>query len=85
MATLIDLLSQTLDRDPSTRLSGAARLSADVGVTSIDFVAFVEAVESHYGRQIPFGELLGELATREEWDVTLDGLAEFVARHLARD
>jgi hypothetical protein len=82
VATLSALLLRTLDRDPATPLAGAARLSADVGVTSIDFVAFVEAVEAHYGRPFAFGELLGELAARDEWDITLDGLAAFVARHL---
>jgi hypothetical protein len=85
LPTLIELLGRTVELDGTTPPSGDARLSADLGLTSIDFVAFAEAVELHYGRQLPFAELLNALAAREEWDVTLATLADFVTGHLGPD
>jgi acyl carrier protein len=55
---------------------------ADLGLASIDAVVLGETLESHYGRRLPFGELLGELGQRSNRDLRLSELVSFLQTHL---
>ena len=57
------------------------RFFADLGLASIDAVVLGEMLQEHYGRPLPFGELMAELGRREDRDLTRSGeLAGFPRR-----
>ncbi len=55
---------------------------ADLGLASIDAVVLGEALEGHYGRPLPYGELMAELGGRADRDMTLGELVAFLQRSL---
>jgi acyl carrier protein len=55
---------------------------ADLGLASIDAVVLGETLEERYGQKIPFGEMMAELGRRENRDIRLGELVDFLARHL---
>ena len=61
---------------PDTRFFG------DLGLASIDAVVLGEELQQHYGQTLPFGALMADLGEREDRDITIGELADFVARHL---
>ena len=62
--------------DPGTRFF------ADLGLASIDAVVLGEALERHYGRPLPFGEMMADLGNRTDRDMTIGELVEFLRRSL---
>jgi acyl carrier protein len=64
-------------------LTPETRFFADLGLASIDAVVLGEGLERHYGRPLPFGELMAELGRKTDRDMTLGELAAFLRRHLA--
>lgn len=56
---------------------------ADLGLASIDAVVLGETLETHYGRKLPFGELMADLGQRTDRDLRIGELADFLQRHLA--
>ncbi len=58
---------------------------ADLGLASIDAVVLGEELQSHYGRPLPFGELMAELGRRNDRDLRVQELAEFLERHLGAE
>jgi acyl carrier protein len=70
--------------DPDT-IGPATRFFADLGLASIDAVVLGEALQLHYGRPLPFGELMAELGRRTERDMSVGEVADFLHRHLARN
>ena len=63
--------------DPETRFF------ADLGLASIDAVVLGEALQSHYGRPLPFGELMADLGSRVDRDMSVGEVADFLERHLS--
>ena len=51
------------DRDYSGEVGPHTRFFADLGMASIDAVVLAEQIGRHYGRKLPFGPLLLEVAT----------------------
>lgn len=58
------------------------RFFADLGLASIDAVVLGETLESHYGRKLPFGELMADLGQRTDRDIKIGELADFLLRYL---
>jgi len=63
-------------------LGERTRFFADLGLASIDAVVLGEALQAHYGRPLPFGELMSDLGRRADRDVTIGELADFLQAHL---
>lgn len=61
----------------------ATRFFADLGLASIDAVVLGEALQRHYARPLPFADLMAELGRREDRDLTMGELAEFLRANLA--
>jgi acyl carrier protein len=59
------------------------RWFADLGLASIDAVVLGETLEHHYGRKLPFGELLADLGRRTDRDLRIGELADFLHLHLS--
>ena len=62
--------------DPDTRFF------ADLGLASIDTVVLGEQLEQHYGRSLPFEDLMAELGQRTDRDLAIGELVAFLHRHL---
>ncbi|MBX6314735.1 MAG: acyl carrier protein [Isosphaeraceae bacterium] len=82
LADLARLLANFQGREYSGPINAQTRFFADLGLASIDAVVLGEALQAHYGRPLPFGELMAELGRREDRDLTIGELAAFLARHL---
>ncbi len=76
------VLRETLGRDDSTPITRETRFFADLGLASIDAVVLGEALQTHYGRPLPFGEMMAELGRREERDLVLGELVAFLQKHI---
>jgi acyl carrier protein len=66
------------------RIGPETLLFADLGLASIDAVVLGEELQTHYGRPLPFGELMAELGQRTDRDLSVGELADFLARTLSR-
>jgi acyl carrier protein len=69
-------------REYSAALGPETRFFADLGLASIDAVVLGETLQGFYGRCLPFGELMAELGRREDRDLRIGELVEFLHRHL---
>ncbi|MFO0907749.1 MAG: acyl carrier protein [Isosphaeraceae bacterium] len=58
------------------------RFFADLGLASIDAVVLGEALEVHFGRKLPFSDLMGDLGRRTDRDLRIGELAQFLESHL---
>ena len=54
----------------------------DLGFESIDIVAFGTAIEEFYERTFPFAEYLAEISQREELDIRVSEVVEFIHMNL---
>lgn len=63
-------------------LDEETRFFADLGLASIDTVVLGEALQAHYGRSLPFGELMADLGRRTDRDLALGELVSFLREHL---
>lgn len=59
------------------------RFFADLGLASIDAVVLGEMLEQHYGRRLPFDQLMAELGSRADRDLRIGELADFLQQHLS--
>jgi acyl carrier protein len=66
--------SGTIDRD--------TRFFADLGLASIDAVVMAEMLQDHYGKPLPFGDLMADLGQRADRDLTIGELAAFLRKNL---
>lgn len=71
-----------LNVDPIEPIAAETRFFADLGLASIDAVVLGEALQNHYGRKLPFNEMLAELGAREERDLTIGELVDFLRDNL---
>jgi acyl carrier protein len=83
MADLSEILASFNGRDYSGPIGPETRFFADLGLASIDAVVLGETLQAHYGRPLPFGELMADLGSRTERDMKLGEMAEFLSRHLS--
>jgi acyl carrier protein len=59
-------------------LSEGTRFFADLGLASIDAVVLTETLQKHYGRSLPFHELIAEVGRRAERDLSIGELVVFL-------
>ena len=76
------LLRNFEGREYSGEIGEHTRFFDDLGCASIDAVVLGEQLEQHFGRRLPFNELLTDLGQRGETDLEIGELARFVHRHL---
>ncbi len=77
-----DILANSLGVPPSTTIDEDTRFFADLGLASIDAVVLSEAIQDHYGRTLPFNELMADIGRRAERDMTIGELITFIGKHL---
>lgn len=76
------VLRESLNVDPVTSIEPGTRFFAELGLASIDAVVLGEALQRHYGRPLPFDLLLADLGQRDDRDLSIGELIEFLGRHL---
>ncbi len=76
------ILSEQTGVTFSSALDDDTRFFADLGLASIDAVVLTEALQKHYGRTLPFHELMAELGRRADRDLSIGELVAFLIAHL---
>jgi acyl carrier protein len=71
------------DWDLSVAIGPDSRLVGDLSFESLDLVVLGTAIQDHYQIQIPFAEFLAEIGQREQRDLLVRELVDFVYRHLS--
>lgn len=66
--------SETIDEE--------TRFFADLGLASIDAVVLGEGLQQHYGRPLPFNDLMAEIGRRTDRDLSIGELVTFLGEHL---
>jgi acyl carrier protein len=84
LADLAAILASFNGRDYSGTIHAGTRFFADLGLASIDAVVLGETLQEHYGRPLPFGELMADLGRRAERDMTVGEVADFLLRSFER-
>jgi acyl carrier protein len=83
---ILDDVITILERDLGVRSSSAineeTRFFADLGLASIDAVVLSERLQEHYGRPLPFNDLMAEIGRRTERDISIGELVAFLAINL---
>jgi acyl carrier protein len=82
LSDIAAILAETLGVPPSTAIDEDTRFFADLGLASIDAVVLSEAIQAHYGRTLPFNELMAEIGRRPQRDMTIGELVDFITKHL---
>ncbi len=82
LADLVGILRSMTDWEYSGKITTETRFFADLQFESIDAVVFGEAIETHYRRRFPYAEFLRALGEREQRDLRLGELVEFLRCHL---
>jgi acyl carrier protein len=83
LSDVASILRNFHGREYSGPIDRETRFFGDLGLASIDAVVLGEALEQHFGRTLPFGELMAELGSRADRDLRLGELADFLRKHLA--
>jgi acyl carrier protein len=83
LADVARILSDFQGREYSGPIDRETRFFADLGLASIDAVVLGETLQDHYGRPLPFGELMAELGQRADRDLSIGELTNFLARNLS--
>ena len=83
LGDLAAILADFGGREYSDPIGPETRFFADLGLASIDAVVLGETLQDHYGRPLPFADLLAELGARVDRDLSVGELARFLRRHLA--
>ena len=76
------LLADHMGVAPSTPIDEDTRFFADLGLASIDAVVLNEVIQRHYGRPLPFDELMAEIGRRTDRDLSIGELVAFLHEHL---
>jgi acyl carrier protein len=76
------ILADRLGVASSTAIDEDTRFFADLGLASIDAVVLSEAIQQHYGRALPFNDLMAEIGRRTERDLSIGELVVFLHDHL---
>jgi acyl carrier protein len=83
LADVARILSDFQGREYSGPIDRDTRFFADLGLASIDAVVLGETLQEHYGRPLPFGELMADLGRRSDRDLPIGELADFLLRNLS--
>jgi acyl carrier protein len=81
LADLRAVFREALNVDPVTPIEPSTRFFADLGLASIDAIVLGEALQERLGRRLPFDRLMAELGQREERDLSISELIDFLERH----
>jgi len=76
------ILNESLGVLMTTPIDRETRFFADLGLASIDAIVLAEALQNHFNRSLPFGELMAELGSREDRDLAIGELIDFLHKHL---
>jgi acyl carrier protein len=83
---ILDDITAILSEQTGGSLAGSlteeTRFFADLGLASIDAVVLTEILQKHYGRTLPFHELIAEVGRRAERDLSIGELVAFLETHL---
>jgi acyl carrier protein len=71
------------DWDNPVEVGQASLLFSELGFESLDAVVLGVAIQEHFGRQLPFAELLAELGEQRR-DLSISELIDFVYLHLSQ-
>jgi acyl carrier protein len=82
LADVAAILSNELGVIVSGAIDENTRFFAELGLASIDAVVLGEALQHHYNRPLPFGELMVKIGRRTERDITIGELVTFLHAHL---
>jgi acyl carrier protein len=85
LSDLRRILGNFNGREYSGPIGRDTRFFGDLGLASIDAVVLGETLEHHYGRRLPFGELMAELGKRQDRDLQIGELADFLHKSLAAE
>ncbi len=80
LCSILDELSD--DWEYSGEVSLETTFFEDLGFESIDVVALGTAIEEHYQRSFPFAEFLAAIGQRENQDIRIGEVVEFIYQHL---
>ncbi|WP_406700279.1 acyl carrier protein [Singulisphaera sp. Ch08] len=81
-ADVAKILSHFEGREYSGEIDSETRFFADLGLASIDAVVLGEQLQNHYGRPLPFGDLMAALGQRSDRDLRIGELVDFLVKHL---
>jgi acyl carrier protein len=84
LSDLAAILASFNGRDYTGTINPETRFFADLGLASIDAVVLGETLQKHYGRPLPFGELMADLGRRAERDMSVGEVADFLERVFER-
>lgn len=79
---VILVLEKELGVHSSSPITEDTRFFADLGLASIDAVVLSERLQEHYGRSLPFSELMADMGKRTERDLAIGELVTFLASKL---
>ena len=82
LADLISIMRGMTDWEYSESITRETRFFADLGFESIDAVVIGELIEAHYRQRFPYAQFLAELGERNQRDMQLGELVDFLRRHL---
>ncbi len=80
LADLAAILGSFGGREYSGTINPETRFFADLGLASIDAVVLGETLQEHYGRPLPFGDLMADLGRRTDRDMSVGEVADFLHR-----
>ncbi len=80
LLTILDELND--DWEYSGEVTLETSFFEDLGFESIDVVALGTAIEEHYRRSFPFAEFLAGIGQREEQDIRIGEVIEFIYQQL---
>jgi acyl carrier protein len=80
LADIAAILGSFGGRDYLGTITPETRLFADLGLASIDAVVLGETLQEHFGRPLPFGDLMADLGRRAERDMSVGEVADFLHR-----
>jgi acyl carrier protein len=82
-ADLLTILDELSDEwEYSGEITLETSFFEDLGFESIDVVALGTAIEEHYRRPFPFAEFLAGIGQREEQDIRIGEVVEFIYHQL---
>jgi acyl carrier protein len=79
---VVSVLENDLGVQSSSAIGEHTRFFADLGLASIDAVVLSERLQEHYGRALPFNDLMAEMGRKTERDLTIGELVGFLVEHL---
>ena len=76
------ILRNFAGREYSAAIVSDTRLFAELGLASIEAIVLGETLEAHYGKRLPFNQLLADIAATGERDLRVGQLVDFLCRAL---